>query len=102
MHYRGLHECKNKADIGKELNYIYENYTAANMESNQVQDFAVKILVFDGMAIVSSLKKESWVRTCKDLAQLFLEKRASFLIHKVYNVLRSSYIRYITRFVPHT
>ena len=95
MHYRVLHECKNKADIGKESNSIYENYTAANTESNQVQDLAVKILVFDGMAIVRSLKKESWVRTCKDLAQLFLEKLASFLIHKVYNVVCSSYIRYI-------
>ena len=51
MHYRVLHECTNKADIGKELNYIYENYTAANTESNQVQDLAVKILIFDGMAI---------------------------------------------------
>ena len=61
MHYRVLHEYKNKADIGKELNYIYENYTAANTESNQVQDLAVKILVFNGMAIVRSLKKESWV-----------------------------------------
>ena len=82
-----LHECKNKADIGKELNYIYENYIAENTEGNEVQDPAVKVLAFDGMAIVRSLKKESWVKTCKDLDQLFLEKLGSFLINKVYNVV---------------
>ena len=87
MHYRVLHECKNKADLGKELNKTYENYIAAKTESNEVQDLPVKILAFDGMAIVRSLKKESWVRTCKDLAQLFLEKVGSFFINKVYNVV---------------
>ena len=39
------------------------------------------------MAIVHSLKKESWVRSCKDLALLFLGKFGLFLINKVYNVV---------------
>ena len=54
---RVSHEFKNKADLGNELNKIYENYIAAKTESNEVQDLAVKILFFDRMAIVRSLKK---------------------------------------------
>ena len=87
MQYRELHECKNKADLGKSLNEVYERHLSENTQCENLQDTATKILFFDGMGIVRALKKESWVYTCSDLARQFLEKVDSYFVSKTYNVV---------------
>ena len=49
------------------------------MENVDIPVNGEKVLVFDGMAVVRCLKKEIWVKTCENLAQVFLLKTDNYL-----------------------
>ena len=87
MQHRTSHECKTKSEIGKELNSIAEKYVSERMENVDIPLNGGKVLVFDGMAILCSLKRGNWIKTCENLAQVFLLKTDNYLKENTYTVI---------------
>ena len=81
MAHTTLHECKDKSDLGNAICKMGENYKECTNDVD-IQNIAQRCLILDGMAIVISLKKESWVKTCNDLAKLFIQKVEYYFFKK--------------------
>ena len=63
-----------------------ENYKECTNDVD-IQNIAQRCLIFDGIAIVRSLKKESWVKTCNDLAKLFIQKVEYYFSKNDYHII---------------
>ena len=70
------------------------------MENVDIPVNGEKVLVFDGMAVVRCLKKEIWVKTCENLAQVFLLKTDNYLKENKYTVICIIFDPYISGQLP--
>ena len=86
MVHTTLHECKDKSDLGNVIWKMGENYKECTNDVD-IQNIAQRCLIFDGMAIVRSLKKESWVKTCTDLAKWFIQKVEYYFSKNDYHII---------------
>ena len=72
----------NQSDLHRHLKEIASADITDSHDTNSGFSSEINCLLFDGMTLVRSLKKDNWVKTCQDLGQLFIMKVQTYLMGK--------------------
>lgn len=88
MSNESLLYCNDKSKIASELLKLSEEETNTTITNQEGEVSFNTCLIIDGMAVVQSLVKKPWVKTCNDFAKLFNNKIEYFLKKKKYISIR--------------